>query len=62
MTYSNITPEQAKEIIQNAQAEILEQYDKFVDKISQSSLDEGKNLIEEEEKNSADNLLNNLDD
>lgn len=62
MNYIDITPEQAKELIQNAQAEILEEYDNFVDKVSKSSLEEGKNLIEEEEKNNADNLLNTLDD
>lgn len=62
MNYIDITPEQAKELIQNAQAEILEEYDNFVDKVSKSSLEEGKNLVEEEEKNNADNLLHTLDD
>ena len=62
MNYIDIAPDQAKELIQNAQAEILEEYDNFVDKVSKSSLEEGKNLIEKEEKNNADNLLNTLDD
>lgn len=62
MDYTNITPEEAKNLIQNAQAEILEQYDKFVDKVSKTSIEESKELIENDEKNNADKLLDTLDE
>lgn len=62
MDYTNITPEEAKKLIQNAQAEILEQYDEFVDKVSKTSIEESKELIENNEKNNADELLDTLDE
>lgn len=62
MDYTNITPEEAKNLIQNAQAEILEQYDEFVDKVSKTSIEESKELIENDEKNNADELLDTLDE
>jgi hypothetical protein len=62
MDYTNITPEEAKKLIQNAQAEILEQYDEFVDKVSKTSIEESKELIENDEKNNADELLDTLDE
>lgn len=61
MTYTNITPDEAKEIIQNAQAEILVQHDDFVDKISQSAIQEWRNIIETEEKDNAEELFENVD-
>ena len=61
MDYTNITPEEAKNLIQNAQAEILEQYDEFVNKVSKTSI-ESKELIENDEKNNADELLDTLDE
>ena len=62
MDYTNITPEEAKNLIQNAQAEILEQYDEFVYKVSKTSIEESKELIENDEKNNADKLLDTLDE
>ena len=62
MDYTNITPEEAKKLIQNAQAEILEQYDEFVDKVSKTSIEESKELIENDEKNNADELLDTIDE
>lgn len=62
MAYTNITPEEAKNLIQNAQAEILEQYDEFVNKVSKTSIEESKELIENDEKNNADELLDTLDE
>jgi hypothetical protein len=62
MDYTNITPEEAKNLIQNAQAEILEQYDEFVNKVSKTSIEESKELIENDEKNNADELLDTLDE
>ena len=62
MDYTNITPEEAKNLIQNAQAESLEQYDEFVDKVSKTSIEESKELIENDEKNNADELLDTLDE
>ena len=61
MTYTDITPEQAKELIQEAQAEILVQHDEFVDKVSQSSIQEWRELIETEEKDNAEELFENAD-
>lgn len=62
MDFVNITPEQAKELIQNAQAEILEQYDEFVDNVVNASIEEWKEIIEAGEKESADKILEGIDD
>lgn len=62
MDYTDITPEQAKELIQDARTEILEHYDDFVDKVIKSSIEEGKEIIEREEKSKADKILDFVDE
>lgn len=60
MTVENITPEQAKELIQQAQAEILTTYNEFVDKVTTDAVAEAKEFIEVTDKNDADHLLDDL--
>lgn len=60
MTYQDITPEQAGELLQNAQAEILMNYEDFVNTIATATIAEVKDVLEEDEKNEADRLLDDL--
>lgn len=62
MDYTDIAPEQAKELIQDAQTEILEHYDDFVDKVVKSSIEEGKEIIEKEERSKVDEILDFVDE
>lgn len=60
MTYQDIAPEQAGELLQNAQAEILMNYEDFVNTIATATIAEAKDVLEEDEKNEADRLLDDL--
>ncbi|MDO4713907.1 MAG: hypothetical protein Q4B28_04645 [bacterium] len=61
MTPTLITLEQAQHLIQEAQNEVLTHYDDFLDNLKTAATTEANTIIEQVEKNSADNILDNID-
>ena len=60
MNSINITPQEAKKIIQDAQEEILESYDWFVDGLVKWILSDGQEMIQDDEREQAENLLESI--
>lgn len=61
MTTTPITLEQAQQLIHEAQSEVLTHYDDFLDKLKTVATTEANTIIEQIEKNSAENILDNID-
>ena len=57
-----ITLEQAQELISEKQTDIMQQADEFTNHIIELQQQDSQNLVTEDEKNSADELLNSLEE
>lgn len=57
-----ITLEQAQELISEKQTNIMQQADEFTNHIIELQQQDSQNLVTEDEKNSADELLDSLEE
>lgn len=57
-----ISLEQAQELISEKQTDIMQQADEFTNHIIELQQQDSQNLVTEDEKNSADELLNSLEE